>query len=347
MVYKPKFQLNSKIVNSLTQIERNMGYCDAIKLSRELLSVLQEKAIIEEAYYSTSSEFSNMSLKQLKETMQNSNYLDEDLRIIANYIEALKVVRYYLKSNNDITKNKSINKNIIRDIYRQLINKGESCSVHSIKYRESKIENIITTNMALKYQDDKDEVNVMINDLVQYDEQSTEVNSVILAGILQFQIIYIQPFKIYNEILAKIVAQLCLYRDNYQFNNLLILSEYYGKNKKGYYDAIKHSIKNDIDITAWLEYFSKALEVQSDILRKSLSKYQKYEELKLKNRLSERQIRLINNIIKYDSVNIRIFNKLYPYLTKRTLQMEISKLVDMKLLQVIGNSTKREYALNI
>ena len=52
-------------------------------------------------------------------------------------------------------------------------------------------------------------------------------------------------------------------------------------------------------------------------------------------------------IIEFGEINIRIYETLYPKVSKRTLQRELKELVDIDLLEIKGNTNNRIYTLKL
>ena len=52
-------------------------------------------------------------------------------------------------------------------------------------------------------------------------------------------------------------------------------------------------------------------------------------------------------IIEFGEINIRIYETLYPKVSKRTLQRELKELVGIDLLEVKGNTNNRIYTLKL
>jgi Fic family protein len=56
-----------------------------------------------------------------------------------------------------------------------------------------------------------------------------------------------------------LLSTLILYKTGYDFKRLFTISEYYDRERMAYYKAIQSVRENDMDMTAWLEYFVEGL----------------------------------------------------------------------------------------
>ena len=121
----------------------------------------------------------------------------------------------------------------------------------------------------------------------------------------------------------------------------------YNRNRLKYYEAIQSVRKNNMDMTQWLEYFTNALSSQITEIQQKSATFTKYEHLKENNKLSARQISLINYIIEFGEINIKIYESLCLEASKRTLQRELKELLDMNLLDAKGHTNNRIYTLKL
>lgn len=85
------------------------------------------------------------------------------------------------------------------------------------------------------------------------------MHPILVAGIAQFLLVHIHPFLDGNGRTARLLSMLCLYRKGYDFKRLFSLSEYYDRDRPGYYRAIQSVRRRGLDLTEWLEYFTTGL----------------------------------------------------------------------------------------
>lgn len=75
-------------------------------------------------------------------------------------------------------------------------------------------------------------------------------------------IVHIHPFLDNNGRTAQLLSTLCLYKFGYDFKKNFTKSEYYDRNQVNYCKASQSVRDKNMDMTVWLEYFSKSLETQ-------------------------------------------------------------------------------------
>jgi len=345
MLYRPKFTITNKITSAISKIERARGFFDAINLSKELLLQLQNRALVLEAYHTTHIEGTQLTLEQSKkvvrgESIENAN--PDDIQEVKNYTYAFNLVSEYLNDGSPITES------LIREIHKKLVYQVRGNTAAPGEYR--KIQNYVVnskTQEIIYTPPPAYEIGIMMQELIEYINKVTDINDIIISGIAQFQLVHIHPFLDGNGRTARLLSTLYLYKKGYDFKKLFTLSEYYDRNRLKYYEAIQSVRNNDMDMTEWLEYFIHALASQISEIQQKSATFTKYEYLKENHKLSERQINVIMYIIEFGEINIRIYETLYPKVSKRTLQRELKELVDIDLLEVKGNTNNRIYTLKL
>ena len=81
----------------------------------------------------------------------------------------------------------------------------------------------------------------------------------LVSGVAQFQLVHIHPFVDGNRRASRLLSTLCLYRAGYDFKRLFSISEYYDRDRTGFYAALQGRRDTDMDLTGWLDYFVEGL----------------------------------------------------------------------------------------
>ena len=83
----------------------------------------------------------------------------------------------------------------------------------------------------------------------------SDVHPVLVSGVAQFQLVHIHPFVDGNGRTSRLLSTLCLYRAGYDFKRHFSVSEYYDRNRTGFYTALQSVREHEMDLTGWLDYF--------------------------------------------------------------------------------------------
>lgn len=345
MPFQPKFSISLPIASALTAIERTRGFLEAATLSKDWISKMQAHALVLEAHHTTHIEGTHLSLDQSKRLIAGEKMTgvdSEDARELLNYKKAFDFVANYVFSQGPITEG------LIREIHKRLVEGVRGNAAQPGQYRviqnyvaNSKTKEIIYTPPA-PY-----DVPVLMAELIDWLQNEQTIPPVLVAGIAQFQLVHIHPFVDGNGRTSRLLSTLCLYRSGYDFKRLFTISEYYDRNRQDYYDALQSVRNNNMDMTSWLEYFSKALETQMHEIQRKGSQAMKLDVLVLQYQLSERQKQALESLLTREKdFTIQDYESLCSGINRRALQRDLSDLVEKGLITQEGIKRATRYRLN-
>jgi Fic family protein len=172
------------------------------------------------------------------------------------------------------------------------------------------------------------------------------------AGLAHLYFVCIHPFDDGNGRIARALAEKALSQGLGEAS-LISLSQVIEKHRKQYY-AILDASNRDLEVTDWLEYFSKttleALELSQKSIEFSLKKgefYRLYE-----NKLNLRQEKVIHRIFKEGIQGFKggLSAENYISITKTsraTATRDLQELVEMGVLVKTGNLKGTRYYLSL
>jgi Fic family protein len=346
MPFEPKFTISIPLASALTAIERTRGFLEAATLSKDWVSKMQARALILEAHHTTHIEGTHLSLSQSEklisgEKMQGVD--SEDVKELLNYKKAFDFTADYVSSQG------TINESLIREIHRRLVEDVRGNSAQPGQYRtiqnyvaNSKTKEIIYTPPA-PY-----DVPVLMKELTQWLQQEQRIPPVLVAAIAQFQLVHIHPFIDGNGRTSRLLSTLYLYRSGYDFKKLFTISEYYDRNRQDFYQALQSVRNNGMDMTSWLEYFCKALETQMHEIQFKGSQAMKLDVLVLEHKLSHRQKQAMESLMENKKdFNIQEYEVLCPGVNRRSLQRDLSDLIQKGIIEQDGIKKATRYRLKM
>jgi hypothetical protein len=141
-------------------------------------------------------------------------------------------------------------------------------------------------------------------------------------------------------------------------SQVFTISEYYDRDRPGFYRAIQSVRENGMDLSAcnaqagmtgWLEYFVEGLTAQlADLPAAALAAQAGVRErgelairrdvLIKEHGLSDRQAKALGHILEHGSLTIQEFEHLFPEVNRRSLQRDLKKMVDIGLLVTEGET---------
>lgn len=345
MPFIPKFTITVSIASALTAIERTRGFLEAAKLSEEWIAKMQARALILEAHHTTHIEGTHLSLDQSERLISGEEMEDvnsDDVQELLNYRKAFDFVSDYVFSGGVISEG------LIREIHKLLVMDVRGNTAEPGQYRtiqnyvaNAKTKEIIYTPPAAY------DVPVFMTELVEWLQNEKSLPPVLLAGIAQFQLVHIHPFVDGNGRTSRLLSTLCLYRSGYDFKKLFTISEYYDRNRQAYYDALQSVRNNHMDMTSWLEYFTIALQTQMHEIQLKGSNAIKLDVLTFNHTLSKRQKTALERLLtKEEAFTIQDYESLFPGVNRRTLQRDISDLIEKGILRQEGVKKASCYRIN-
>lgn len=345
MPFRPQFTISLPMATALTAIERTRGFLEAATLSKGWISKMQARALVLEAHHTTHIEGTHLNLNQSERLIageEMSGVDAEDVRELLNYKMAFDFVADYVFSQGPITEG------LIREIHRRLVEGVRGDSAQPGQYRS--IQNYVAnskTKEVIYTPPSPYDVPLFMAELVDWLQNAPAIPPVLVAGIAQFQLVHIHPFLDGNGRTARLLSTLCLYRSGYDFKKLFTISEYYDRNRQDYYNALQSVRNNNLDMTNWLEYFTKALETQMHEIQFKGSQAMKVDVLMLQHKLSERQKQALESLFDRETdFTIQDYEALCPGVNRRSLQRDLSDLIEKGLITQEGIKKAAHYRVN-
>ena len=346
-MFKPKFTITNKINNSLLEIERARGFLEATKLKEEWIKDMQSKALILEAHHSTHIEGTQISLSQAHRILTGKivrGIRKDDRQELLNYKEAMDLVSEYLGQKSEITEG------FIKQIHEILVKDVRGGTLEPGRYR--KVQNYVVnsfTKEIIYTPPPPSQVPQLMREFIEWLKKESAISPVLTAGISQYQFVDIHPFLDGNGRTARVLCTLILYQNGYDFKRLFSLSEYYDKNRRGYYDAIQSVRANNMDMTGWLEYFTEGLTNQLTEMKMRGEQAIKKEVLskKLKDfSLNPRQKKALEFLIEHEHIDNSEYQRVCNTL-KRTATRDLTELVKLGFLERHGEKKGVYYTLKL
>ena len=209
MPFSPRFTITNAITTALTKIERARGFLDAAKLSEQWIAKMQERALVLEAHYTTHIEGTHLTVEQSERLLDNKPVPEADpdeARELLNYRSAFDLVAGYFGSGEPITEGliREIHKLLVKNVRGNVASPGEYRTIANYVVDE-RGEIVYTPPPAV-------EVPRLMDDIVKWLNTESDIHPILTAGIAQFQLVDIHPFRDGNGRTARLLSTLCLYR---------------------------------------------------------------------------------------------------------------------------------------
>ena len=338
MSFNPKFTITPKMNKALVEIERVRGFLDAVRLKEDWFADMQKKALILESHHSTHIEGTALSLEQARSILEGKKVKGvnrDDEKELLNYKKAMDFLSKYLGKDDPVSEG------MVREIHKITVKNVRGGQADPGNYR--KIQNYIVnsrTREVIYTPPDPLEVPRLMREFMDWLNKAGDISPVLIAGIAQFQFVHIHPFIDGNGRTARLLSTLILYKTGYDFKRLFTISEYYDKDRPNYYKAIQSVRNNNMDMTAWLEYFaiglrSQMTEIQAkgELLIKQDSRLQKIKKIGL----TVRQEKAVKHLIIKGKITVNEYQDVASCI-RRTAQRDLEDLVSKGIVKAVSRS---------
>ncbi len=352
IMFEPRYNITSTILSRIAEIAEIKA---AVERSRVLPlneAQLRRQAILRMAHTSTSIEGNKLAQFEVGKVLEGKTVRapQKDILEVENYYNALKLLDELSKKKGDITEQEVLN--LHKAVVSSLVDKEKVGNFRPADVYV--LDDLGDGREMLRFKaPPASEVKKLITDLLEWLKESKkqDLHPVIKAGILHLQFVTIHPFTDGNGRVARLLTQLQLYRDNWDFRKILVLEDYYNRDRMSYYNAENkaqgRNYQKDMDFTMWLEYFTTGFLVEA---RKALEQIQSIGFGKVSKQseqvfLDRDEIQIMDfltttgRITSEDVVDIL-------KLAKRSAQLKLKGLVDKKLIETQGKGPSTFYILS-
>lgn len=344
-MFKPNFHYTHSIVNNLTLISAARELILNSPLIPKWGLALRREAIIRSAHSSTSIEGNRLSLEQVSDLAHGRKVMAtrKDKQEVLNYLKALEDIE-------KLTNGKKITEKNILNIHKMLtqgtLENPSDCGTYRNRYVV--VANRLTGEVIFN-PPSNEEVPGLVKDLVEWLNSSEvkELDPVIEAGIAHYEFVRIHPFVDGNGRTARVLSTLILYLRGFDTKQFFCLDDYYDSDRQAYYRVLQSVNPNTLELTNWLEYFVEGVNmsiaaVKERIIRLSSERLRRMKKGQIA--LTERQMRIVEFINQNEKITIGDISKMFK-ITRQAALKEISKLVNLNVVKLIGKGRSAHYML--
>ncbi len=348
MSFKPKYSISSEVLTAISEIAEIKTIVERSKVLPLNELHLKRQALIRMVHTSTSIEGNKLQEYQVDKVLSGMSVAadSKSIKEVKNYQDAVKEV--------DKLSEKKIKINI------DLILKLHSISMKGLlenqkigKFRPGDVyivDDLGAGKEKLRFRGpEASQIKPLIQELLNWLKQAEkkELHPIIKAGIFHSQFVHIHPFSDGNGRVTRLLTTLLLYLDGWDFRSVLVLEEFYNKNRQNYYNGLAYGwpdkYEEGADFTDWLEYFVagflvEARKVKQTITSLGFDKVAGSEQ----TYLDPDEIKIMDYLGTTDRIKSEDIVKLLK-VAKRTAQLKLKQLADKKLIKLEGKGPSSYY----
>ena len=351
-MYQPKFSISPEVFGAVSEIAEVKAIVERSRVLPLNQLQLQREAMIRMVHTSTSIEGNPLEEYQVDKVLSGMSIAADDRSIIEvkNYQSALKEVEKLAEEDGVLDE-----KTILQ--IHEIAMKGLLPPEKVGKFRPGPIyivDDMGNGKEKLRYEGPPEkDLKKLIKELLTWLEKANkdELHPVLKAGIFHTQFVHIHPFSDGNGRVTRLLTNLLLYKDKWDFRKVIVLEEFYNKNRQNYYNALAYGwdikYQEGADITDWIEYFMAGFLIEA---RKVATKIQSLGMAKTHNKeetvyLDADEIKIMDYLatthkLKSDDL-VKLLN-----IAKRTAQLKLKALVEKGVIKSEGKGPATFYVAN-
>lgn len=351
-MFDPKYTISAKVLSNITEIVEIKAIVERSKVLPLNEAQLRRQAILRMAHTSTSIEGNRLAQFEVGKVIEGKSVRapQKDVVEVENYYNALKNLDEMAKHKGDLTEEEILK-------LHKIVMSGLTEPKKIGHFRPADVyvlDDLGDGREMLRFKaPDAEDVPRLISELLNWLKKAKKeaIHPIIQAGILHLQFVTIHPFTDGNGRVARLVTQLLLYRLGWDFRKIIVLEDYYNRDRMSYYNAEnkvqgKH-YNEKMDFTTWLEYFTagflvEARKVIEQIRAIGFGKVSKKSEQIF---LDRDEIQIMDFLTTTGRITSEDVMDVLG-VAKRTAQLKLKKLVDNDLLERKGETTATYYILH-
>ena len=343
MTWKPQYTISDKLLLTIREIGESIGEIKAQHLTHSALAKLELSARELSSYASTSIEGNPLPLTDVKRLLKTRKESIRDTeREVLNYNNTLQTL-YKSVRQGSFTLNVKAIERVQGQVIDGLMDNPSHCG--ALRQDPVIIRNPRKLDEVVFIPPDAKDALRLTKELTEFvNENIGKIDPVILAGIFHRQHVIIHPFIDGNGRTTRLVTTAILGNAGLDLFEIFSFENYYNHNITRYFKAVGlegdyYDLKDDINFSAWLEYFADGI---LDELRRIIKLLP--EQSVAKPRLEPHHQKILDYIQERGSITQRE----YGAISTRSLasrKLDFEKLLQLKLIESKGVGRGTYYVL--
>lgn len=341
-MFNPKYTITNKLLGNIKRVAEIVTELNSRSFSQVVLLEMERRAREISVYSSTSIEGNPLPLTDVKRILKNKpKYIRDSEKEVLNYNKALVELSELIKTEK-ISLNIEWLKKIQKMVTEGLIEKHREGCIRN----EPVFVNDPRIAQTIYWPPDHQDVAPLLNSLFDFLDKNTQlIDPLILAGVFHKQFVVVHPFIDGNGRTARLATKVLLAHMGLDTFNLFSFENYYNQNVTRYFQEVGllgnyYDLKDNIDFTSWLEYFTDGIIDELLRVEKELEK----ESISPATALKEYHQKIISHIKEKGFIT----DKDYSELTDRarpTRNLDFRKLIELGIIVKVGQSKATYYKL--
>lgn len=348
-MFKPNFTITPTILNAISRITEIKILVERSRVLPLNEAQLKRQAIVRMAHTSTSIEGNKLAEYQVDRVLSGMSVSADKKSIleVKNYQEALKEIEKLTEKKQLITMSLILKLHSI--LMKDLLEKEKIG-----KFRKSSIfvvDDLGDGREHLRFEGpEAKKVPFLINGLLLWLKHTDkeQIHPIIKAAIFHLQFVTTHPFTDGNGRLARLLTTYILYKDGWDFRKILVLEDYYNRDRLAYYNAENRvqgkKYQEGQDLTSWLDYFVKGFLFEAQIVEDKIQAIGFGKASNVQVFLDNDEVKIMDYLVVNGQLVSSDVQEVLK-IAKRTAQLKLKNLVDKGLLKSQGAGPSTYYIL--
>lgn len=348
MFFKPKYSISPEVLTAISEIAEIKTIVERSKVLPLNELHLKRQALVRMVHTSTSIEGNKLQEYQVDKVLSGMSVAadSKSIREVKNYQVAVKEVDKLSERKTRLTIDLILKlhtitmKGLLEDKKVGKFRPGDVYIVDDLGAGKEK----------LRFRGpEANQIRPLITELLNWlkEADKRELHPIVKAGIFHSQFVHIHPFSDGNGRVTRLLTTLLLYLDGWDFRKVIVLEEFYNKNRQAYYNGLAYGWPNKYeegsDFTDWLEYFVAGFLVESRKVKRTITSlgFDKVTNGE-QTYLDPDEVKIMDYIGSTDRIKSEDVVKLLR-VAKRTAQLKLKTLADKKLIKLEGKGPSSYY----
>lgn len=357
-MYQPKYKITSEILRNVGQIEAAKEVVENAPLVPAWERRFRSEAVVRTVHHGTHLEGNELGYSEVERVIEEDGEKKEvkgkerDVQEVINYRQVMEYLDDLYESAEVSEGEFEITEEMFKEIHRLTVD-AILPEEEAGKYRKMKVVIRNTKTGEITFRPPPPiEIPYLMSGFFEWlnSEEVEEMHPALRAGVVHYELVRVHPFTDGNGRAARALALLTMYISGYEVKKFFSLDEYYDRNPRDYYDALRSVEKKEGDLAEWLEYFTKGIAIELSRVKEKVQKLSL--DLKLKGSLggrqvalSERQIKLVEYLEKYGSMKMSDGREILPMVSDDTILRDLRDLIEKGLVKKKGKTKGTRYFL--
>jgi Fic family protein len=350
-MFKPVYNISPSILSGISEIAEIKAIVERSKVLPLNEAQLRRQALVRMTHTSTSIEGNKLAEFQVDRVLSGMsvNADQKSIQEVKNYQEALKLIDQMGQEKAALTIDKVLKIHALlmqKLLPEEKIGHFRSGSIYVV-------DDLGDGREHLRYEGpDAKKVAFLVNELILWlaHAEKERVHPVIIAGIFHLQFVTIHPFSDGNGRISRLLATYILIKFGWDFRKILVLEDYYNRDRLAYYNAENviqgNKYHEGEDCTSWLEYFVEGFLVEARKVAELIQSigYGKISESSEQVFLDRDEIKIMDFLTTTGKLTSKDVQEVLG-IAKRTSQLKLKGLLEKGLITAQGAGPSTYYIL--